>query len=143
MEKLHQTISTNEDMRRVVCLLILLLLMFSGCAQEQEDSQISVGSFSYAEERAYYMRNYVRYPDMSGVQLSDFVNVEMTELQSPADAVELAKKECTIQYDTIDVDYDQELNVYSILFYTDGWLGGCQTVYIDENGVTLLIVYGE
>ena len=42
----------------------------------------------------------------------------------------------TVKYDGFD-------DVWSVTFSTLGTLGGCQTVYLNSKGVTLLIVYGE
>ncbi|MBR4034271.1 MAG: hypothetical protein IKJ04_05635, partial [Clostridia bacterium] len=59
------------------------------------------------------------------------------------EAAERAKNECTIGYDTVSVLHDGWDDVWSVTFYTRGTLGGGQTVYLDKNGITLLIVYGE
>ena len=59
------------------------------------------------------------------------------------EAAERAKNECTIGYDTVSVLHDGWDDVWSITFYTRGTLGGTQSVYLDKNGITLLIVYGE
>ncbi len=123
-------------MKRVVCLVAVLLLALCGCSQNNKTQQINVESFSYAEDCAYYK-------DGPGVKKSGFVNNEESELDSAEQAVDLAKKECTVDYDTIDVAHDLETGIYRISFYKEGWLGGNQDVYINQKGITQLIIYGE
>ena len=41
------------------------------------------------------------------------------------------------------VNYDEPAKVWEVTYSTANTLGNCQSVYMDENGVTLLIVYGE
>ena len=123
-------------MKRVVCLVAVLLLALCGCSQNDKTQQINVGSFSYAEDCAYYK-------DGPGVKKSGFVNNEESELDSAEQAVDLAKKECTVDYDTIDVAHDLATGIYRISFYKEGWLGGNQDVYINQKGITQLIIYGE
>jgi hypothetical protein len=33
--------------------------------------------------------------------------------------------------------------MWKIVFYTEGVAGGDQTVYLDKDGITVLIVFGE
>lgn len=54
-----------------------------------------------------------------------------------------ALNECTIEYDAVTVNYDETAKVWEVTYSTANALGNCQSVYMDENGVTLLIVYGE
>ena len=54
-----------------------------------------------------------------------------------------ARNECTIEYDTVTVNYDETSKVWEVTYSTTNTPGNCQSVYMDENGVTLLIVYGE
>ena len=131
-------------MKRAVCLAAVLLLLLCGCSQNDESQQIDVGSFSYAEDRAYYK-------DGPGVKTSGFANHEESELNNAKQAVVLAKKECKVDYDTVDVAYDYETGMYRIHFHKE-WadqgqtvyiIGGNQTVYINQNGTTQLIIYGE
>ncbi len=123
-------------MKRVVCLVAVLLLVLCGCSQNNNPQQMNVGSFSYTEDCAYYK-------DDPGVTDSGFVNNEESELDSAEQAVDLAKKECTVDYDTIDVAHDSETGIYRISFYKKGWDGGNQDVYINQKGITQLIIYGE
>ena len=45
--------------------------------------------------------------------------------------------------DEYNVAYDRTARIWMVEFCTEGMDGGCQTVYMDEKGITLLIVYGE
>ncbi len=60
-----------------------------------------------------------------------------------SEALEIAKEKCTIEYNVTDVFYDSEACIWKIVFYTRNTVGGCQTVYINQDGSIRLIVYGE
>ena len=108
-------------MKKIICFILVFsfLLLFTGCNQTK--SNIEVSSFSYSEHAEIYKDN------NPGVKHDGFKN----------------KKECTIEWDTSHVSFDKELSVWMVSFYTEGMLGGDQCVYLDSNGITLLIVYGE
>lgn len=74
---------------------------------------------------------------------SGFVNNERAEINNPEQAVELAKKECIIAYGSINVAFDAEEKIYRVDFFTENTAGGGQSIYIDQNGITKLVVYGE
>ncbi|MDO4748962.1 MAG: hypothetical protein Q4A12_07290 [Eubacteriales bacterium] len=120
-------------MKRIACLLFAFALLLCGCSQTE---QINVGSFSYESDCAYY-------GDDPGVKESGFVNIEQSEVNDAEKAVELAKKECTVEYDTVSVAFDSKLKIYRVSFYKENQLGGNQDVYIDQNGITQMIIYGE
>ena len=60
-----------------------------------------------------------------------------------SEALKIAKEKCTIDYDTADTFYDSEARIWKIVFYTPNTAGGCQTVYLNQDGSVRLIVYGE
>ena len=62
---------------------------------------------------------------------------------SGMDVLEIAKKECTVEYDSYTVEYDEAEELWIVVFYTEGVAGGDQTVYIDNDGTVNKIVYGE
>jgi len=95
------------------------------------------GQFSYKDDQESYSAG------EPGVKTEGFNNVTESWIYTHLDAVERAKNECTIQWKDIQVDYDADAGVWKVLFYTQGTLGGCQTVYLGLNGKTLMIVYGE
>ena len=96
-----------------------------------------VSSFSFSSIRENYKAG------DPGVKTEGFKNTSEQPVTTTAEATERAKNECTIEHDTITTLYDSNEKVWSITFSTTETLGGCQTVYIAENGLTLLIVYGE
>jgi len=94
--------------------------------------------------------------DAPGVISGGFKNTELTEISDLCDVVTLAKNECTVEYDTVSYAVDignteaftidelcSKAEMYEINFSKSTQAGGDQTVYIDKNGVTQLIVYGE
>lgn len=97
----------------------------------------TVPAFSFADESKMYKEN------DPGVKTDGFKNISKVEIIDRNAAVERAKNECTIGYDSTSVSFDSAEEVWKIVFSTKGVLGGCQSVYLDKNGVTLLIVYGE
>jgi hypothetical protein len=100
-------------------------------------SESKVKSFSYGAVCQTYK------PGDPGVKTEGFKNTSEQSVATTEEAAERAKNECTIGYDTITVLYDANEKTWSVTFSTAGTPGGCQTVYLNGNGVTLLIVYGE
>lgn len=62
---------------------------------------------------------------------------------SSSEVIDIAKKLCTIDYDTHKVYYDAENEIWRIDFYTAGTVGGDQCVCLDANGNVKMIIYGE
>ena len=96
----------------------------------------SIADFSYAEDKEIYAEG------EPGVKTSGFVNTTETEITFE-NVAEHAKNECTIEYDSVKTYLDTTECVWKVLFYTNGMLGGDQSVYLDYDGKTVLIVYGE
>ena len=128
-----------------LCLIFALFLCLSGCydnidnknnVEHFKNNIIEVESFSYTEDFEYHK-------DDAGTKTTGFINTQKTQLKSVAQAVELAKKECTVEYDTISAAFDDDLKIYRISFFLDKFLGGDQNVYINQDGITQMIVYGE
>ena len=78
-----------------------------------------------------------------GIKTGGFRNLIPVEINDQAAAVERAKNECTVEYNVTKVSYDYYEDIWSVEFYNKEMPGGCQTVYLDKRGMTLLIVYGE
>ena len=120
--------------------ILCVLFIFSSCKNSEsvikdfdiEDS--SVESFSY---------NPVFSEDSAGVRLSGFENNGELELRSEKDAVEAAKKEISVSYDSVACAYDKEAGIWRVEFWTKDVVGDCETVYIDILGKTRAIVAGE
>lgn len=128
-------------MRKTVCLLLVLFLLLCGCSQKEKfDLPINpvVGNFSYEE-----VLNYYKDTDDPGIKRSGFVNVEKTEVTNAEQAAGLAVKECKVEYDTIAVAFDAASTMYMVSFGKMDQEGGNQEVYIDREGITQLIIYGE
>lgn len=100
------------------------------------EPHITIPDFSYAEESAIYTGS------EPGVKTSGFVNTAVTAITFE-NVTEYAKNECTIEYDSAAAYFDATECVWKVHFYTSGMLGGDQTVYLDRDGKTILIVYGE
>ncbi len=98
--------------------------------------KIAIPNFSYAEDAAIYLEC------EPGVKTSGFVNTTETEITFE-NVAEHAKGECTIEYDSVTTYFDPDKCVWKVHFCTDGMVGGDQSVYLDCDGKTLLIVYGE
>ena len=95
------------------------------------------GTFAFEDVKSLYAEG------EPGVWYDGFVNTEKSECKTPEDAIELAKKETRITYDIIHVSYDENEKIYCVTFATKGLVGGCDSVYLSEDGITLLTVAGE
>ena len=141
----------------VVLLLLSVGLIFYVCNRVVVRPQAS--SFSYAEEMKDYeaqlqeiLRNLPDGIDQETAgffQSNQYHNTEFFEIHSFEDAIELAKKECTVEYNIIEYAYDEESNIWRIWFRIEErlcfgeWLGGDQVVYIRGDGVTQMVTYGK
>lgn len=72
-----------------------------------------------------------------------FVNTGTEPILSVEDAMRLGRKEATVTYDSVRTAHDTVFGIWRVLFYTEDVPGGCQTVYLYENGKTIASVYGE
>ena len=131
---------------------LVLLLSLPACTQQAETALSSnelagqsLASFSYEEDAAIYKDG------DPGVNPHAFVNTDLFPIENQNAAVERAKNECTIEYNSTSEYYDMDADMWRIDFHTvvnneDGTfaiLGERQSVYMDSDGVTQLIVYGE
>ena len=98
--------------------------------------KIAIPNFSYAEDMAIYVEG------EPGVKTSGFVNTTETEITFE-NVAERAKNECTVEYNSVTTYFDTDECVWKVHFCTDGMVGGDQSVYLDCDGKTVLIVYGE
>ncbi|MBO7274321.1 MAG: hypothetical protein J6V22_05645 [Clostridia bacterium] len=79
-----------------------------------------------------------------GVKHENFYNPEVErEVTSAIDAIMRAQFELTVEYDTISVSQDKDANMWCVDFWTLDVDGGGQSVYLNGNGLTCYIVYGE
>jgi len=103
----------------------------------------SLASFSYEED-------YMLYYDNFGLKTSDFLNVDVCLIDGQESAVDQAENECTIEYNATSEYYDNEAEMWRVDFQTVSreqgvaiLVGTRQSVYLDNNGITHLIVYHE
>ena len=134
-------------MKKYSLLIMAFILSVSlmACNQQNEPANQSLASFSYEEDVAIYKDG------DPGVNPNAFVNIDTYPIDNQNAAVERAKNECTIEYNATSEYYDSNADMWRIDFLTinhneDGTLatsGECQSVYMNSDGITQLIVYGE
>lgn len=79
-----------------------------------------------------------------GVKHEGFNNPAIEiEIESAIDAITRAEYELTIEYDTIAVAYDETSGMWRVVFWTLNLDGNGQSVYVNSDGLTCYIVYGE
>lgn len=78
-----------------------------------------------------------------GVKSDGFQNTSEAVIATPQQVIERAQNECTIEYDTTALAYDSAADIWRVTFYTEGSAGNSQDVYLNGNGLTALIIYGE
>lgn len=108
-------------------------------------SDTEIIDFSYNEDLNSIRDSYpgIAKEDYPGVKFAGFINDSETEIGGVEDAVERAKRECTIKYDTVIPYYDSSMSIWKIVFCLSDTLGGDQAVFLNEKGITVLVVYGE
>ena len=153
-------------MKQLIALVLVFVCMLSliGCAQQKQqdhltnptqnnkettqteseqntkleivEPNISIPDFSYAKDSAMYVGG------EPGVKTSGFVNTTKVDVDFN-NVAEVAKNECTIEWDSCTSYLDTAECIWKVVFYNEGTVGGDQTVYLDYDGKTVLIVYGE
>ena len=79
-----------------------------------------------------------------GVKHEGFNNPAVeAEITGAIDAIVRAEFELTVKYNMISVSYDEAFDMWDVTFYTTNMFGGGETVYVNGNGLTCCIVYGE
>ncbi len=126
-----------------------IIVYYDGSIAESDPLQINtvyaillnaaadIPAFSYEEVMNEYNEN------DSGVYYDGFKNTSTLKVSSTDEAIERAKNECTVEYDTTTAYYDGGTAMWKVVFSMEGTLGGDQTVYLDTKGITRLVVYGE
>lgn len=127
----------------ILIVICALTFLFVGCEHRPAPIHFEdVRSFSYEEDLAMYQENTLR------VKRNGFVN--MSELRNTiewdTDAIERAAKECSVKWDNVTYCYDLTAKVWKIEFWAIrddiGYPSYIyQTVYLNDKGVTLLIVH--
>lgn len=94
--------------------------------------------FDYDADKEIYQAG------MDGVRTDGFANTEKTTIENRKQALVRAQREHLGNWCDSDVYYDVDAKVWKVCFYGEpDTAGGGWTVYLDENGVTLLVVFGE
>ncbi len=96
----------------------------------------TVRNFSYMYDKSVYKEG-----DW-GVVSEGFVNTDISPITNSTEAIERAKNECTVEYTIAIVFRDSIEDMWMVNFATDA-PGGDQSVYMNSDGITQLIVYGE
>ena len=97
-----------------------------------------IRDFSYAQALEHYK---VGDPGVKHEHFNNW-NIE-SEITGAIDVIIRAEFELTIEYDTISVSYDETSNMWRVDFWTLDLDGNSQSVYVNGNGLTCYIVYGE
>ena len=103
--------------------------------RESTEPIIFVQDFSYAKDSELYTEG------KPGVKTSGFLNTSEMEINAD-NVVERAKNECTIHWREVSVRRDTAAGIWLVVF-GNHYPGGGQSVYLDDHGKTVLIVYGE
>lgn len=132
-------------------LLICIVAFVAGCKKNgsfaddvtsenhANSNEMKVGVFSYEEDCEYYKEDIARF----GWFDLNFVNVQNKANLTVNDIVDMAKKEGVGEYDTIDVYYDSQADIYKVYFYISEADGGDTSIYITSDGITQLLIAGE
>ena len=100
-------------------------------------SSVEILPFSYEEVLQMWGKS------DPGVKTDGFQNTSEVALTTPQQVIEQARNERTIEYDTTALAYDSAADIWRVTFYTEGSVGNSQDVYLNGNGLTVLIIYGE
>jgi len=146
-------------MKKKVVLMLTLVLLMSVAACNRSNQQpvetpdntgitpdattnnsseiVEIPEFSYETVLDLYTENS---PD---VKMEGFVNTSEVTITGIDCAIERAKIECTIDWCKVRCAFDSEKGVWEISFYPEECPGICQYVYMDNNGITLMIVSSQ
>lgn len=113
-------------------LIFVCILALFGCNQQNIPS-----AFLFTKDSKLYVEG------EPGVITSGFVNTTESKINNATEAIERAKLDCTIKWDNVKTYFDSNEKIWLVQFYTEGTVGGCQSVYLKDTGETVLIVYGE
>lgn len=101
------------------------------------DIDMDVEKFSYEKERS-------EIAEATGSnKIKEFHNTENANINNKEQAVEIAKNEVNVEYDSVSVAFDEESEMWKVIFFKKSQLGGGQTAYLNKDGITQLCVWGE
>lgn len=110
--------------------------VLADCAEVE--TQSAIRGFSYADDM--HELN-IMYESTDKHEIADEEDLASFHVD---DILVIAKANCTIEYNSINLFYDDITEIWKIVFYVDGdTLGGCQSIYISGDGTVLNTIYGE
>ena len=130
LEQGHQSLRLSDADREVVNAIIQAVI-------PHDLSPVEILPFSYEEVLQTWGKS------DPGVKTDGFQNTSEAVIATPQQVIERAQNECTIEYDTTSLAYDSAADIWRVTFYTEGSAGNSQDVYLNGNGLTALIIYGE
>ena len=130
LEQGHQSLRLSDADREVVNAIIQAVI-------PHDLSPVEILPFSYEKVLQMWEKS------DSGVKSDGFQNTSEAVIATPQQVIERAQNECTIEYDTTSLAYDSAADIWRVTFYTEGSVGNSQDVYLNGNGLTALIIYGE
>lgn len=134
-------------MRKIAGLILAaaMTLMIVGCSGGFSQQPLALATFSYEEELARYQQEDIL------TDPNQFVNQTESKIKDQLDAEDLAKKECTIEYNTISDYYDKNSDMWGIEFWTqEKQENGIiiekkgtqkQKIFLNGQGITKSIIY--
>ena len=130
LEQGHQSLRLSDADREVVNAIIQAVI-------PHYLSPVEILPFSYEEVLQTWGKS------DPGVKTDGFQNTSEAVIATPQQVIERAQNECTIEYNTTALAYDSAADIWRVTFYTEGSAGNSQDVYLNGNGLTALIIYGE
>ena len=130
LEQSNQSLRLSDTDREIVNAIIQTVI-------PHDLSPVEILPFSYEEVLQMWGKS------DPGVKTDGFQNTSEAVIATPQQVIERAQNECTIEYDTTSLAYDNAADIWRVTFYTEGSVGNSQDVYLNGNGLTALIIYGE
>ena len=130
LEQSNQSLRLSDADRETVNAIIQAII-------PHDLSPVEILPFSYEEVLQTWGKS------DPGVKTDGFQNTSEAVIATPQQVIERAQNECTIEYNTTALAYDSAADIWRVTFYTEGSAGNSQDVYLNGNGLTALIIYGE
>lgn len=130
LEQSYQSLHLSDAERETVNAIIQAVI-------PHDLSPVEILPFSYEEVLQTWGKS------DPGVKTDGFQNTSEAVIATPQQVIERAQNECTIEYNTTALAYDSAADIWRVTFYTEGSAGNSQDVYLNGNGLTALIIYGE
>ena len=130
LEQSYQSLRLSDTDREIVNAIIQTVI-------PHDLSPVEILPFSYEEVLQMWGKS------DPGVKTDGFQNTSEAVIATPQQVIERAQNECTIEYSATSVAYDSATDIWRVSFFTKESAGGGQEVYLDGNGLTTLIIYGE